>query len=69
MILTEKVTPLDEAAHDPGVIGIPASRDPARIGDSVVELHHKLRRHFAMGQILVLTPNTENLQFRSPFYR
>jgi len=62
IILTKRITSLDEAAHDPGVVGIPASRDPAGISDGVVKLHHELRRYLAMGQILVLTPNTEDLQ-------
>lgn len=61
IILTERITPLDEAAHNSGVVRISASRDPAGIGDSVVELHHELRRYLAMGQILVLTPNAEDL--------
>lgn len=62
IILTERIIPLDEAANDPGIVGIPASRDPAGIGDGVVELHHELRRYLTVGQILVLTPNTEDLQ-------
>lgn len=61
-ILIDRITPLDEAAHDSGVVRISAPGDPAGIGDSVVELHHELRRYLAMGQILVLTPNAEDLQ-------
>lgn len=61
-VIINRITPLDEAAHDSGVVRISASCDSAGIGDSVVELYHELRRYLAMGQILILTPNAEDLQ-------